>query len=130
MSNHTQGKIGIQSSTGPCVIGSATRMICECYDDGEPQNDEDLANAHRIVATWNACDGIPTADLEQKVVSGFMADLKRQRDELRRALTDLHDQVESLESYTLTRDVEHYKAQACWDDAVDNARALLAKVPA
>lgn len=35
-----------------CVIESATnqRMICECYEDGETQNDEDRANAKLIAA--------------------------------------------------------------------------------
>jgi uncharacterized protein with HEPN domain len=42
------------------------------------------------------------------------------------ALADLLQQVQSLESYTLTRDVEPYKAQACWDDALKRAEDALA----
>jgi hypothetical protein len=45
---------------------------------------------------------------------------------LESALRDLLDQVESLNGYELTRDVEPYKAQACWDDAIDRARDALA----
>ncbi len=41
------------------------------------------------------------------------------------ALTDLLDQVDSLDDYTLTRDIEKYKAEAIWDDALDRARIAL-----
>lgn len=44
---------------------------------------------------------------------------------LERALRRLLDQVESLEDYSLTRDTEPYKAQACWDDAIREASNLL-----
>jgi len=42
------------------------------------------------------------------------------------ALRDLLEQVESLEGYSLTRDIEPYKAQAIWDSAIRNARNALA----
>ena len=44
---------------------------------------------------------------------------------LRRALQDLYDQVCSLEDYRLTRDIEPYKAEACFDYAVEQARLAL-----
>ena len=44
---------------------------------------------------------------------------------LRSALKDLLDQVESLQGYELTRDIETYKADACWEDAQRRARELL-----
>lgn len=44
---------------------------------------------------------------------------------LERALRSLLEQVESLEDYSLTRDLEPYKAQACWDDAIRTASDLL-----
>ena len=44
---------------------------------------------------------------------------------LRKVLSELLDQIDSLEGYELTRDVDHYKAQACWDDAIRRARDLL-----
>jgi hypothetical protein len=45
--------------------------------------------------------------------------------QLERALRRLLEEVESLEDYTLTSDVEPYKAQACWDDAIREASNLL-----
>ena len=45
---------------------------------------------------------------------------------VREALRDLLEQVESLNDYELTRDVDNYKAQACWDDAIRRAQAALA----
>lgn len=39
-------------------------------------------------------------------------------DRLALALRDLLDQVQSLDDFTLTRDVEPYKAEACWDDVI------------
>ena len=50
--------------------------------------------------------------------------------ELERALKDLLEQVESLDSYGLTRDTETYKAQACWDDAIYRASQALKRAPA
>ncbi len=48
---------------------------------------------------------------------------------LRAALQFLYDQVCSLEDYTTTRDLEPYKAEAVFDDAVNTARLAL-KAPA
>jgi hypothetical protein len=48
-----------------------------------------------------------------------------EQSKLRSALSELLDAIESLEGYELTRDVGHYKAQACWDDAIRRARDLL-----
>jgi len=45
--------------------------------------------------------------------------------QLERALRSLLDQVESLEGYQLTRDLDPYKAQACWDDAIRHASDAL-----
>jgi hypothetical protein len=46
---------------------------------------------------------------------------------LERALRDLLEQVDDLDDYTLTRNIESYKAQAVWDDTIENARSALAK---
>lgn len=42
------------------------------------------------------------------------------------ALRGLKEQVESLDDYSLTRDTEPYKAQACWDNAQHTAFNALA----
>lgn len=46
-------------------------------------------------------------------------------DKLAHALRNLLEQVESLDDYTLTRDVEPYKAQANWDAAIRDAHEVL-----
>ena len=44
---------------------------------------------------------------------------------LRRALEELLEQVESLEGYELSRDLEPYKAEAVWDWTIENAANAL-----
>lgn len=44
---------------------------------------------------------------------------------MERALRDLLDQVDSLDDITLTRDVEQYKAESNWNDALSSARDAL-----
>lgn len=44
---------------------------------------------------------------------------------LRRALKDLLEQVESLNGVEFTKDIEPYKAEANWNDAMENAHAVL-----
>lgn len=48
---------------------------------------------------------------------------------LRKALDELLSAVDSLDDISLTRDVEPYKAQANWDDALATARNALAPLP-
>ena len=43
-------------------------------------------------------------------------------------LRDLLDQVNSLEGYELTRDIDTYKAQANFDDAIQRAEAMLIEI--
>lgn len=70
--DHTVGLAHIAENTGPCVIAVGDREICECYADGEEQTPEDAANARRIVACWNACSQISTAELETIPNTGGM----------------------------------------------------------
>ena len=48
-----------------------------------------------------------------------------EQSKLRSAMSELLDVVKSLEGYELTRDVEPYKAQAVFDDAIRRAEELL-----
>lgn len=54
-----------------------------------------VANARRLVACWNACDGISTEELEAGLIAGLISIVRaknavdRQRDELLFALIDL-----------------------------------------
>lgn len=44
---------------------------------------------------------------------------------MRSALRELLEQIDLLDDVTLCRDIEPYKAQACWDDALSRARKAL-----
>jgi hypothetical protein len=49
---------------------------------------------------------------------------------LKQAAQELLDQVDSLEGYTLSRDLEPHEAQACWDGAIHSVRsAILTALP-
>ena len=43
------------------------------------------------------------------------------------ALQTLLDEIECLDDISVSRDTETYKAQACWDYALENAYAALKK---
>jgi hypothetical protein len=57
----------------------------------------------------------------------YIASLEQRNGRAVKALAELLEQVDSLEGYSLTRDIESYKAQAVWDDTIENARSALAK---
>lgn len=48
-----------------------------------------------------------------------------QRGELRGALQELLDQIDSLDDYQLTLDIEYYRAEANWKDALRRAHEAL-----
>lgn len=47
--------------------------------------------------------------------------------DLLRALSELMEQIECLGGIEYSRDVEPYKAEACWDDAIRRAQSAIAK---
>ena len=68
----------------------------------------------------------------QETIDALQAEIESMRQKVgtgRAIIIDLLDQIESLQSYELTRDLEGYKAQAIWDSAIENAKryAALAK---
>lgn len=98
--SHTEGKLlvldcrevgadYISISNGSVVIARIKNEVT-----GKPIDEEDLANARRLVATWNACDGIKTESLEgnddinQPMLTLAKANqlLRDERDELVKAL--------------------------------------------
>ena len=54
----------------------------------------------------------------------LLAARKREAD-LLSALRELIEQVDSLEGYTLTRDLESWEAEACFDDALTRAKRVV-----
>ena len=70
-----------------------------------------------VAKTWPTECGALLYDLARS--------LEAENAKLRAALDGLLVEVESLDDYSLTRDTEPYKAQACWDYAIDTARTVL-----
>lgn len=95
--SHTEGKLNadgalIKNENGEMV--AATTMIAS--DEGSPSAHEE--NARRLVACWNACDGIPIEQLEwdQPTFVKMLLErqmLKKERDELLKAFRDLYTEV-------------------------------------
>lgn len=91
----TDGSIGSIETVSGKSIGQTfqTRPIRDASD-----HQERIANANRLVACWNACDGISTDLLENIVITGdtiasrfnsrakYEREITRQRDELLAAL--------------------------------------------
>lgn len=73
MSEHTKGLLRAAGQL-PCVI--------------------DAANARRLVATWNACEGIPTETIERGAEHLGALHCVRDHDELIEALRAARDSVE------------------------------------
>jgi hypothetical protein len=46
------------------------------------------------------------------------------------ALRGLLEQIESLDDYSLTRDLEPYEAEACWEDAIAFAHRAISEASA
>jgi hypothetical protein len=116
MSNglHTKGLLGPVVESGSFTLGidwpesderhecGSDHHFCEVMS-GDP--DELRANAERIRACWNACDGIPTYQLfghedEPNNLGEMIDHLRKQRDELVAALGDVLDAVGALNGNT------------------------------
>lgn len=96
--------------TAPEGWGRVLALVERDFVDGGPLvavisefesvNDFDRANARRLVATWNACDGIPTEALEQlpSIIGASVPyrQLQAQRDAL---LKDLQEAAATLRRY-------------------------------
>lgn len=123
---HTQGKVIPAVSSfqpiGPCYavgIQDAKVAIAITGKFGEPDADISEANARRIAACWNVCEGIPTKALEADVPGIFrqinrQEELKAQRDELLAALKGMLE-------------VFGDEFGMCDSSVCDDARAAIAK---
>ena len=86
MSGHTNGLLHrpphSRRSREPSdynVASISGRSVCSTggYSDNNPETyDENKANARRICAAWNACEGIPTEALEAGVVKDMLEALR------------------------------------------------------
>jgi hypothetical protein len=69
MSEHTPGRLVVRGGYSIYTADDKTPVADTCLTNSVPDNDE--ANARRLVAAWNACEGIPTKDLEELPEKGF-----------------------------------------------------------
>lgn len=97
---HTHGQLRVthnnwEASTLHCDGIAVARVLIESdVDEQTQQHCESVkeANARRLAACWNACDGISTERLERHGLPDFaqkISDLMAQRDELLEALQSL-----------------------------------------
>ena len=101
---HTQGKLAIGCGTDIVTFQNGRIMdVASVYCHAIDGRSE--ANAERLVACWNACQGIDTADLKsgsvsiiQKLHDDVAQRVLEQRDELLAALKVFQDQCEMMES--------------------------------
>lgn len=93
--SHTKGKLRIGTKyTTDIYADRAGHAIARTVNPQSAYEDE--ANARRLVACWNACDGMRLEDIEALSAIGngvaslivYGDDIKKQRDELLRELTN------------------------------------------
>lgn len=65
--------------------------------------------------------------LERQRIARKMRDQEEDRERLKIAVQGLLEQIDMLDSYTLSKDLDPYKAEACWDDAINYAKSALAR---
>jgi hypothetical protein len=95
IAQHTPGR-ALLDEDEPIVRGEDGERIANCYRwfDGDPAKTPEetgMANARRLVACWNACEGISTYELERHAgdptpVFALLTETWAQRDELLAAL--------------------------------------------
>ena len=107
MSEHTPGLLTYEPAykQGFVIWGGTdstpVEIVSSCDDEGRWGAIKDVANARRLVAAWNACDGLPTETLE---IVGGLSDVlrakfdstKAERDSLRAVNAEL---LEALKTY-------------------------------
>lgn len=108
--SHTEGKLFVMDlrefgeeqlsiSNGQIERG----IICRIKNEVRkaPIDDEDLANARRLVACWNACEGIPVEQLEcdQSTFVQMLLErqtLKQERDEMHAVLLSAYNFLQGI----------------------------------
>lgn len=92
---HTPGRLTVHS-TLPKVIFTPDGQLCIAKTFNCVPEDEAVANARRLVACWNACDGLSTDQIESMVnMAAFFfkhIELMAERDKLLAAI-DVYDKA-------------------------------------
>lgn len=101
---HTPGRLqagvskyqGVQSFTAVSE-GNEQKIVAMCGLAGALDELESIANACRLAACWNTCEGISTEHLERHGLPDLaqkISDIVAQRDELLEALKALRDSLD------------------------------------
>jgi hypothetical protein len=102
---HTQGRLEVHAHTYAIADTGDYDSVFEIWDNNGKAiawfggTDSDEANARRIVACWNACEGIRTEALEHrahllKAHDDELATLTTQRDKLLAALIEAREALQ------------------------------------
>lgn len=124
---HTPGRIryyenGEANSYALLEVGADDRWLLTLLHNGHDVTQCQIANMRRLVACWNACEGIKTGILESVTLVGdtllkrfverdkIELELTGQRDELLNALTALADYLDERTGDTENRPLENARA--------------------
>lgn len=116
MAQHTQGQLHIGGQGRIIYDSNGWGVANATVYHGRQEPGTANANANRLVACWNACEGISTSVLELNATAGGVAELERQRDaaearvEWLQKVNTLHRQADIL--YV----VDGYEVTIVWDD--------------
>lgn len=113
---HTQGKaipaVSSVSQIGPCyAVGMQDTKVAIAITGkfDKPDSDISEANARRIAACWNACEGIDTGMLENITTLGdTLACRFRMRDKVERDLQAQRDELLTALQLILSADYRGY----------------------
>lgn len=119
---HTRGKACIVDFADDSVgLRLGNRIAVEWHGDKTMQSQEDRANLRRVVACWNACDGIDLNDLEkgrtwdkaETALTARAQKAERQRDDLIKLMGDLARNDE-MGTYARQAIVNKLKEMGAW----------------
>ena len=99
--SHTPGRLTVRGGYSIYADDGKTPVADTCLTNSIPTNDE--ANARRLVAAWNACEGLHTESLERNEPLGDqLVDALNQRDELLAALKLAHKELTRAKNVMLS----------------------------
>lgn len=126
--SHTQGKLSISDiGVGFEIQDEEESVIFQAQQVPKDRgHNRRIANARRLVACWNACDGIGTEELE----AGSIQKLREQRDELLAALKAIRNASSHVLNGGFEREATEWADALfeCLDQATEQASATIAKV--
>lgn len=128
MSDHTPGRIQLAKEFDGHIMTMDGLAVADCcLDYSSLDHDQQVSNARRLVACWNACEGVSTEALEtcgKSLLDGETAELSAQRDELLAALKRARGELQYMASGMTHSAWRTKQAQ----DAMANIDAVIAKV--